>query len=149
MFSSPFLPVEVGDQRAEDLHRIGHRPAPHPAVQRMVEALHLHVHLADPPELVGEGGDAGVEVRGVGEHDEVRGHHALVLLEEAAEVLGADLLLALDEELHVAGHLAHGLEVGRDRGDVGHHPGLVVGGAAAVEPAVALGGLEGRESHFS
>ena len=34
--------------------------------------------------------------------------------------------------------------VGAQRGEVGHDAGLVVGGAAAVEPAVALGRLERR-----
>src|SRR5260221_14790916 len=81
------LALEVGDEPAEDLDGIGHRPPPHSAVTRLAEGLYLHVDLADPPELVGEGGNARVEVRGVGEHDEVRRHPALVLLEEAAEVL--------------------------------------------------------------
>lgn len=66
-----------------------------------MEALHLDVHLADAAELVGERGMTDVVVAGVGEHDEVCGDLRPVLLEEAAQVPRADLLLALDDELHV------------------------------------------------
>jgi hypothetical protein len=67
----------------------------------------------------------------------------LVLLEERPEVLGADLLLALDDELDVAGQLPPDF---RYEATAATWPSrrLVVGGAAAVEPAVALRGLEGR-----
>ena len=44
----------------------------------------------------------------------------------------------------VAGNGVGGLEVRRHGRDVSHDPGLVVGGAPAVKPAVPLGGLEGR-----
>ena len=58
-----------------------------------------------------------------------------------AQAVGADLLLALDEDRDADRQLAAVRAQGRD---VGHDPGLVVGGAAAVEPAVALGRLERR-----
>ena len=144
MFSEPSLLRRSAMSACEDLHRVRHRAAPHPAVQRVVEDLHLDVHLHDAAQLVGERGHAGVEVRGVGEDDVVRGQHRLVLLEELAEVLGADLLLALDDELDVARQPGPGLQVRGHGGDVGHAPALVVGGAAAVQAAAALGGLEGR-----
>jgi hypothetical protein len=53
----------------------------------------------------------------------------------------AGLLLALDEQRHPHGRAA--AERAQHR-QVGHHPGLVVGGAAAVQPSVALGGFERR-----
>jgi len=112
-------------------------------VERLAQALHLHVHLADAAEVIGERGVADVVVAGVGEHDEVRGHLRPVLLEEAAQVPRADLLLALDDELHVERERPRRPQVGADGGHVGHDPALVVGGAPAVEPAAALGGLEG------
>src|SRR2546425_2780803 len=108
-----------------------------------MEALHLHVHLADAAELIGERGVTDVVVAGVGEHDEVRGHLRPVLLEEAAQVPRVDLLLALDDELHVERERPGHPQVRADGGHVGHDPALVVGGAPAVETAVALGGLEG------
>ena len=134
--------AEVGDHGAEDLHGVGHGST-EAAVQRLMEALHLHVHLADAAELIGERGVTDVVVAGVGEHDEVRGHLRPVLLEEAAQVPRADLLLALDDELHVERERLGRPQVRADGGHVGHDPALVVGGAPAVETAVALGGLEG------
>ena len=64
--------------------------------------------------------------------------------EEGHERVGADLLLALDEDGQV-----HGQVVAEHAGgaQVGHDAGLVVGRAAAVErarPVGALGRLEGR-----
>jgi hypothetical protein len=115
-------------------------------VDRPLQHLHLDVDLRDAAELVREGGHARVEVRRVGEHDEVGRHHVLVLVEELAEVLGADLLFPLDDELDVARNAAGGLQVAGDRRHVRHHAGLVVGGAAAIEASLALRGLErGRE----
>ena len=58
------------------------------------------------------------------------------------QVPGADLLLALDDDLHVERQRAGALQPGVDGAGVHHHAGLVVGGAAPVEAAVALGGLE-------
>jgi len=112
-------------------------------VERLAQALHLHVHLADAAEVIGERGVADVVVAGVGEHDEVRGHLRPVLLEEAAQVPRADLLLALDDELHVERERLGRPQVRADGGHVGHDPALVVGGAPAIETAAALGGLEG------
>ncbi len=62
-------------------------------------------------------------------------------LQQRREGVGADLLLALDEHRD-----AHREVVAEDpqRAEVGHDAGLVVGGAAAVEPVAALGGLERR-----
>ncbi len=66
----------------------------------------------------------------------------LVLLEQlAAGCRAGDLLLALDEQPDGDGQVVAERTEGAD---VGHDPGLVVGGAAAVEAAVALGGLVRR-----
>ena len=59
----------------------------------------------------------------------------------AGQRVGADLLLALDEEHDVDRQV---VAVRPERSEVGDDPGLVVGGAAAVEPAVPLGRLERR-----
>ena len=61
----------------------------------------------------------------------------LVLLEEAEQVVRADLLLALDQHLDVDRQRPLGLEVGGHGPELGGDGALVVGGAAAVEPAVA------------
>ena len=59
----------------------------------------------------------------------------------AGRRVGADLLLSLDEHHDVDRQV---VAVRADRPEVGDDPGLVVGGAASVEPAVPLGRLERR-----
>ena len=135
---------QVRENAREHLNRIGDGTSPHAGMPRLLEGFNLDVHLHDAAQLIGERGHAGVEVRGVGENDEVGVEHLPVLLEEVNEVLRTDLFLALDHELHVARQRSDGLEVARDRGHVGHDPALVVGDAAAVEPAALLHRLEGR-----
>src|SRR5207248_10559018 len=70
-------------------------------------------------------------------------------LEEAVQVPGADLLLALDDELHVERQGLRGTEIGAHGGHVSHHAALVVGGAAPVEPAAALGGLDRKSTRLN
>ena len=67
----------------------------------------------------------------------------VVLLEQRGQRVGADLLLALDEHHDVDRQV---VAVRPDRTEVRRDAGLVVGGAAAVEPAAALGRLERRAS---
>ena len=66
---------------------------------------------------------------------------SLVLLEQLEQGVGADLLLALDEHGHADGEV---VAERAERAEVGDDAGLVVGRAAAVEAAVALGRLERR-----
>src|SRR5258705_7687177 len=65
--------AEAGDHGAEDLHGVGHGPAV-AAVERLVEPLHLHVHLAEAAELIHQRGVSHVVVLGVGQDDEVGGY---------------------------------------------------------------------------
>ena len=67
-----------------------------------------------------------------------------MLAEEVRERARRPLLLALDEERDAEVEVAAALGERADGADVRHHAGLVVGGAAAVEPVAALRGLEGR-----
>ena len=64
-----------------------------------------------------------------------------MLGEQRREGVGADLLLALDEHRDADGQV---VAEDPERAEVGGDAGLVVGGAAGVEPAVALGRLERR-----
>ena len=59
--------------------------------------------------------------------------------QDRREAVGADLLLALDEDRDTDRQLA---TVRTQRRDVGHDAGLVVGDAPGVDPAVPLGRLE-------
>ena len=94
-----------------------------------------------PAQGGGEGRLADRPVGGVGEDDGVGAQLLAVPLEDRRQRVGADLLLALDEDRHADRQRP---VVRAQRGDVGHDAGLVVGGAAAVEAAVALGRLERR-----
>ena len=64
--------------------------------------------------------------------------------DEVVEMLAADFLLALDDELHVHRQASVLLQVRFDRLEVHEHLALVVGGAARVDLAVADRRLERR-----
>ncbi len=134
------------DQRRQHLrereHRIGHRAAGHAAVHRTVERADPHVEIGETAQRVGEPGRADRPVAGVGEEQDVGPEGFDVRLEEGGQRRRADLLLALDEHLHVARQFAGGAQPGPDRGDVRDRARLVVGGAAAEQPAVVLAGFE-------
>src|SRR5262249_23640408 len=62
--------------------------------------------------------------------------------------LAADLLFALDGKLELQRQLAAGLQPSPRAEQVRQHLSLVVGGAAGVDVAVTLGGLERRTFPF-
>ena len=123
------LLLEAGHEPRQDAHGVGRRPAEEAAVDRLLEAAHLDVHLADAAQLVGERGMADVEVAGVGEHRHVGGELPPVAREEGLEPGRADLLLALDQDLDVRGRRRARLEPGRERRHVRDEGALVVDGA--------------------
>jgi hypothetical protein len=127
--------MQGGDEPRQRGQRIGHRPAEHPRVHRALEDRDLHVHVDDAAQAGRQGRDLGAPVLRVGDDHHVGGQEVLVLAQQPFEGGGAELLLALDEELHAHGRLP---AVGAQRGDVRHHSGLVVGDAAAVQPPVLL-----------
>ena len=107
----------------------------------MGEGADLDVEADQTAQAGGESGDADVPVAAVGDHDHVGAELLEVLLQQGREAVGADLLLALDEHHDVDRQV---VAVDAQRAEVGGDPGLVVGGAAGVETAVALGRLERR-----
>ena len=135
--------VEGADQPGERHQRVGHQPAPHAGVHGVRQGADLDVHPDQAAQARGQGGHADVPVAGVRDHDDVGAEVVEVLLQQCRQRLGADLLLALDEEDDVDRQV-----VAEDpqRGEVGGDAGLVVGGAAAVEAVAPLGRLERRRS---
>ena len=133
--------VQRRDQPGEGHQRVGDEPAPHAGVHGVGQRADLDVHPDQAAQAGRQGGDADVPVAGVGDHDDVGAQVVEVLLQQRGQGLGADLLLALDEEDDVDRQV-----VAEDpqRGQVGGDAGLVVGRAAAVEPVAALGRLERR-----
>ena len=106
------------------------------------EQLHaqLHVEETAAPELQG-GPPAVVEGRARLPQAAVRTQLVGVLEGDLLEGLGADLLLALDEESQRDRDLAQALQC-LERVDAGHHVRLVIGNAAGDDPAILLGRLE-------
>jgi hypothetical protein len=114
-------------------------------VQRVVERAHAHVDVHDAAKARGERRQPGVEVRGVREHEHVASQPLALRAQEAREMERADLLLALDDPLHVDRKASLALEPGALRSDVEQDARLVVHDAAPVEASVAAAGrLEGR-----
>ena len=136
--------VQRGQQPDQQGERVGRGAAVHAGVQRVVQRAHLDHGLHEAAQRGRERRGADGRVGGVGDDEHVGAQALAVLGEEGLERRRADLLLALDEHGDAdAGAVRVGGEVGAHGGQVGADAGLVVGGAAAEEPAVALGGDEG------
>ena len=131
--------VEI--RRARVISESGTRPPHMPEWTAWVRVRTSTSIRTRPRRLMVRAGTPMSQLPRVGDHDDVGAEVVEVLLQQRREAVGADLLLALDEEHHVDRQV-----VAEDpqRREVGGDAGLVVGGAAAVEPVAALGRLEGR-----
>ena len=137
----PRSSCRVAISRASVISESGTRPPHMPECTAWVSVRTSTSIRTRPAQAGGEGGHADVPVAGVGDHDDVGAEVVEVLLQQGRQGLGADLLLALDEEHDVDRQV-----VAEDpqRGEVGGDAGLVVGRAAAVEAVAPLGRLERR-----
>lgn len=97
--------------------------------------VQLDLALGEATHAGAHGGGVLGPHAGVGDDHRVGGEPVGVAFDEVAEVRGAGLLLALDQELEVHGRCAApgGGEVGADAECVEEHLTLVVGGTARVE----------------
>ena len=138
--------AERGDEPAQRLHRVRHGAAPHAGVQRRAQRLELDLHPDQAAQAGGQRRQAGVEVGGVRDHQAVGAQFGQVRIEEAREVLRADLLLALDHHRQVDRRPARRRVPRRRAGAVDGDAGLVVGRTARVQAAVPLGRLEHRRA---
>ena len=134
--------VEQPDGRE---HRIGHRSPEHARVRSVGEGVDAQVERDRAAECHRDRRRLEVPVRRVRDDDRVGGEQFAVLTQEVRERLRQVLLLALDEQRDAE------VEVGSehlgqrpDGTDVRHDAGLVVGGAATVEPVASLRRLERR-----
>ena len=104
-----------------------------------------HVHRDQSAQTGRERGHAGGEVRGIGEHHDIRREPLAVPAQELRQVLRTDLLLPLDDQLHVQGRRSLRREPRPQRREVEQQARLVVDHAASVEASVAAQRrLEGR-----
>ena len=105
----------------------------------------VSLNVTFPRSRHGERRGVDVPVVRVGDDDDVGGEGVLVVEQEVLEGAGAELLLPLDEQHQAEIEVrADRLDERADGGDVRQHAGLVVGGAAAVEPVAAHRRLERR-----
>ena len=128
--------VQRREQPAQPGQRVGDGAAEHARVHRMREHPHLDGEVDQPAQARGERRDVHGGVGRVGDDDDVGAEQVDVLGEQRGQGRRADLLLALDEQ-HDADRRP--TVEGPQHREVHQHAGLVVGGAASVEAAVALG----------
>ncbi|CAH0326802.1 hypothetical protein SRABI128_05575 [Microbacterium sp. Bi128] len=110
----------------------------------VVQDLDLDGAVHQAAQAGGERWNADLPVAGVGHDDHVRAEQLAVGFQELPERWRAGFLFALEEERHAQAQFV--TEHPRDRrvgGDVRQDAGLVIGGTAAEEPAVALDGGKG------
>ena len=139
--TSPLSSCSVASRRHRRGQGVARGAAEHPGVHRALEHRDLDDDVRQATQARGERGDVDGGVGGVGDHDDVGREGVAVLGEQRGQRRRPGLLLALDEQQDA--HRRPSVE-GPQGGEVGHHAGLVVGGPAPVQAAVALVGLEGR-----
>jgi hypothetical protein len=109
----------------------------------MRECTHLDVDVDETAKTPGQRRQAGVQVGGVGQNENVRLQPVPVRTQEPLQARRADLLLSLDEDAHVDRQRSCRLEPRADRSDVDQDPGLVVDYPSTVDaPVRAECGLE-------
>ena len=113
-------------------------------MHRVVEGAHLDHDVDESAQAGRQGWGPHGPVGGVRDDDEVCLQGIAMRLDEGAEGRRSGLLLAFDEDGDAQTLRGQLLAHETERGHMGHHPSLVVGGAAAVEPPPALDRLEGR-----
>ena len=119
-------------------------PPKTPECRSLFDPAHVDLEIGEPAQRVADRRHAAVEHRRIGDHDDVGGEILAMVADELVEMLAADFLLALDEELDVARQAAGLLQVRLDGLDVHEHLALVVGRAARIDLAVAHGRFERR-----
>ena len=137
----PVVVVQGGQDPRERRDRVDRGSAVGPAVHRQVERPHRDDAVDDAADARLERGDPGSPVPTVGHADHVGYEELPVPADQEGEVLGAGLLLALDQDLDGDRRLALPCP---HRGSVHDDAALVVGGAPPVEAAVANLGFERR-----
>mmetsp|Transcript_6546 Transcript_6546/g.23540 ORF Transcript_6546/g.23540 Transcript_6546/m.23540 type:complete len:432 (+) Transcript_6546:156-1451(+) len=138
--------VKAGDHVGDHVEGVGRRAAECSAVHVAVRRLHLHLHRREAPE---RGDDSGLllrELAAVRGEAKVGGKPVLVLAlaQKVLQVGRPDLLLTLQQVLHVHGELtSRGLQDSLRGLDAEQDARLIVARAAALDPTVPRPGLEG------
>ena len=108
---------ERGDHLAKHIDRIGHGPAVMTGMQVLVRAGHLDLHIGESAHSAIDGRNLLRNHGRIGNENHIRSKQILVLLGPGGQRRTADLLLALEDELHIlsepafAKHIFEGLQV--------------------------------------
>ena len=137
----PVVVVQRGKDPGKRRDRVDRRSAVGPAVAGQVERADRDDAVDDATDARLERRDAGPPVPAVGHADHVGRQELLVPADQERQVLGARLLLALDQDLDGHRRLAF---PGPHRGRVHDDTALVVGRPAPVQTPVPHLGLERR-----
>ena len=136
--------MQLGKKLGQDGQRIGNGAAEDARVQILRRTGDFDLVVVQPAQAVGDRGHAARQHGGVRDDQRVGLELGLVVVHIIPEVFAADLLFAFDDHLEVDRQLPGRLPQGIERANVNVHLAFVVGGAAAIEIAVANGRLEGR-----
>ncbi len=132
-------------QHLRQHHRgVRHRAAERSGVQVGRRAAQVDLEVHEAAQAVADRRHAAGEHRCVRDDDDVASEPALLVPDESAQVLAADLLLALDHHLDVDRQPPVRLHVRFDGLQMHEHLALVVGSSAREEIAVAHRRLERR-----
>ena len=138
---APVRVGDAGDELAERIDRVGHGAAEVARMEVAVGAGHFDLPVRQPAQTRSQRGRLGAHHAGVRDEDHVRPEQLAMRLAEGDERFRPDLLLALEDELHVAMHRA--CVQGRlEALGLDHGLALVVVSAAGIDASVANGGLE-------
>ena len=135
--------AQRGQHRDQRGQRVRSRAAVHPRVSRAGHRPHRHQHRTRAAQAGRDGGSAELDVAGVGDEHHVGREQVRLRADQPTETALRHLFRAL----------AHHADADRPRfrkraqgGEQHDEVALAVGGAAAVEAAVALGQLPGRRA---
>ena len=140
----PGASLQVGEQTNQGFHRVGRRAAVAARMQIPLQGPHLNLGIAHAAKAGVDGRQSGSIVAHVGHHDRVHGGPLGLAAEQIEDHPAAALLFALDDEVHIEGRLAVGIQrrlIGLEqREDLA----LVVHGPPGIQLSVPHGGLEWR-----
>jgi hypothetical protein len=126
--------VQGGEQPAQRIQGIEHRPSVHARVQVAAGAFEIELEVDEAAQPGRQRRRLDVPHGRVADDAEVRAQLLGVGLEKAVERRAAALLLAFEKDRDLAGQAAGHVDPGTERLEEGGHLALVVDGTARDEP---------------
>ena len=134
---TPSFIVHFGDQFGQHLGRIMNHTAIQPGVQVCPGSGDIDLEISQPAQAVGDGGHIDAHHTGIRIEGNIRLEQLRMFFEERLEILGADLLLAFEQELDIDRQLPAAPHQRFDRMEGGKHLSFHIGGAAPEQQLAA------------